>query len=109
MPGDFAVLRAVLQAICDAPLGAKPKDLEKALAGVVKSNQAERQILIQILAYAGVLNCQGHPSFLHRFVSPEERRCPNNEWGYPAGWWRGGSGVNLEAVALFFGDNALPD
>ncbi|MNS04259.1 hypothetical protein D3C72_356150 [compost metagenome] len=109
LPDDFAVLRNIVKAVCEAPTGAKPKDLEKALAGVVKSNQAERQVLIQILAYAGVLNCQRYPSFLHRYVPPGERVCPGNEWGYPAGWWRGGSGVNFEALALYFGENGLPD
>lgn len=106
-PDDYATLKAILRAACDAEPGARPKDLEKALAKVVKSNQAERQVLIQLLAYAGVLECGSYSSFLHQFVQPEQRVDPGNEWGYPAGWWRGTGEVNNEAVAFYFGDAAL--
>jgi hypothetical protein len=104
---DYAILRAVLRATCDARLGARPNELEKALAKVVRSNQAERQVIIQMLAYAGVLKCGDHPSFLDQFVSYKQRVHPWNEWEFPAGWWRGSGAVNDEAVALYFGDVAL--
>jgi hypothetical protein len=104
---DYAILRAVLRATCDARLGARPNELEKALAKVVKSNQAERQVIIQMLAYAGVLKCGDHPSFLDQYVSHEQRVHPGNEWEFPAGWWRGSGAVNDEAVALYFGDVTL--
>ena len=106
-PDDHETLRAILRAACEVPIGSRPGVLEKALAKVVKSNQAERQVLIRLLAYAGVLDCEGYPSFLHRFVQPGERVHPGNEWGYPAGWWRGKGTVNEEAVALYFGASAL--
>ena len=105
--GDYEILRAILRAACDAPIGARPGVLEKALAPVLKSNQAERQVLIQVLAYAGVLDCAPHPSFLHSFVPPHLQACPNNEWGFPAGWWRGSGAINREAAVHFFGEAAL--
>lgn len=104
---DYAILRATLHAACDAQLGARPGVLEKALAPIVKSNLAERQVLIQLLAYAGILDCTPHPSFLHGFVPAHLQACPGNEWGFPAGWWRGTGAVNLDAVAYFFGEAAL--
>lgn len=104
---DYAILRAVLRTACDAPIGARPGVLEKALATIVKSNQAERQVLIRLLAYAGVLDCSPYPSYLAGWPQLDERAIVHNEWGYPAGWWRGSGAVNRDATVYFFGEAAL--
>jgi hypothetical protein len=88
---------------------ARASDLERALKGAVKSNRHERQVLIRILACAGVLQPSRHPTFFDGFVPEAERVLPPQrfcDWGYPAIWWRGSDGVREEAVRFWFQESA---
>ena len=83
--------------------------LEQRLAGLLASNKAEREILLQILAYCGILQAGTHPGYYESFVDYSERTEPpgNRYWTYPISWWRGEPGVNEEALEHYFPD--LPE
>jgi len=89
---------------------AKAADLARAIQSVLPSNKYERMILIQILAYIGVLETPGHPSFFDGYVPSQRRDIPRQrfaDWAYPAIWWRARHGVRLDAVAYWFPRSSL--
>jgi hypothetical protein len=88
---------------------AKAADLERAIQSVVPSNRAERQTLIRILGYAGVLEARAYPSFFTSYVLPDSRELPQQrfaDWGYPIIWWRAHDGVRPEAADFWFGSRS---
>ena len=104
---DYMILAKVIQVATGLAPNARANSLESCIAKVVRSNPSERRVLIQILAYCGVLKPSGRSGFLQAFTSAEHqnRDRPSdgkNDWRYPAIWWRGADGVNLEAVELCF-------
>ncbi len=81
--------------------------LEKALGKVLKSNKAERDILIDILGLCGVLETRSHKGYSKRFVHSDRRELPSRRFvdaKYPVCWWRGADGINEGALRSFFGD-----
>ena len=102
---DWACLKEILQAPSQLEASAKAADLERALKSVFRSNKNERRVLIQILACAGILEAEGHPSFFERFVPGEARDLPAQrfaDWGYPTIWWRAKHGVRADAISFWF-------
>lgn len=91
---DVAVFKEILAAVaaCDAADG--PGALEQKLKPVVASSKAERQMLIDILACAGVL----------RPLSYDRRVPGRSDWRYAAAW-RGEDGYSEDAVQRCFGDD----
>jgi hypothetical protein len=102
---DWEALRLILRTPrLLAPTG-KAADLERAIKDILPSNKNERGQLLRILAYAGILEADGYPGFLHRYVPPDERVLPPQrfvEWGYPMIWWRAAHGVSAAAVSFWF-------
>lgn len=107
-PEDIKILNEILDAARQAPPDAHARDLERAIAKVVPSSKAERDILLGILAMAGVFATADHPGLLTRWVPNTERQPPprpsKNDWLYPMFWWRGSVGVNELAARGLFGD-----
>jgi hypothetical protein len=104
---DWTRLRKILRTPVLLAPSAKAADLERALKDVVRSNKSERTVLIQILAIAGILEAEGHPSFFDEFVAAPERDLPPQrfaDWGYPTIWWRAHHGIRSDAVAFWFPD-----
>jgi hypothetical protein len=107
---DWRVLVNILRIVRALPKASGLADLQKAIAGVVRSNKIERQALLEILGYVGVLCPPGLPSFQVRFVGYEERDAlqPTHffkrEWAYPVQHWTGEVGIDLVAVAAWFGE-----
>lgn len=102
-PEDYSVLTKIFEVAQTLPPRARANDLEKSLSKFVHSNASERRVLIEILAYCGILQPSGRAGFLQAFVSAEYQnrdRPPDhkNDWGYPAIWWHGADGVNREAL-----------
>lgn len=102
---DLKIMRQILAVIqgCEAQAG--PRDLEKRLAKVVVSNKAEREVLIQILAYCGILQPRDQASYFQSFVPAARRTLPpvhKIDWTYPVCWWRGSDGINLDALRDYF-------
>ena len=104
-PKDFEIFHAIIKTTKSLNVSARPRDLEKALSKIVDSNAAEREILIQILGFCGILQPQKQKGFFESFVNYNEREDrPVNkiDWSYPISWWRGVDGANENALAFFF-------
>jgi hypothetical protein len=102
---DVEILKSVFGVADSLPGTARARDLEKAISGLFKSNKAEREVLLQILGYASVLEAPDRPGYLAKFVPVSERLLPpasKIDWTYPFAWWRGSSGTNMAAVSYWF-------
>lgn len=98
---DVAIMRQIIEVVRRCPAEAKARELEKSLAAVIKSNQAEREVLVQVLAYCGILQPAAMAGYFETFVKYSERRLPavhKLDWSYPVCWWRGADGVNQQAL-----------
>jgi hypothetical protein len=96
----IAVGGQMLAALRGAPPSATSTTVARALP-MIKGNAQERGVLVDILGVAGVLDTKEHPGYHREFISYAERELPNRHFvdsAYPACWWRGGSGVNEDAV-----------
>jgi hypothetical protein len=102
---DFDVMQQIIQAIQQCKPTDGPRDLEKKLALVLKSNKAEREILIQILAYCGILQPSKRLGYFQSFTNYFKREIPPEhkiDWTYPVCWWRGADGINQSALKYYF-------
>lgn len=102
---DAEVLLQILRQAVSLPSEARARDLEKSIGGLLKSNKAEREVLLQILGYASVLESAGHPGFLNGFIPARRRDLPpasKIDWQYPFAWWRGSDNYNREAMSQWF-------
>jgi hypothetical protein len=105
-PEDIGIFRNILSAIESAPRHVTSSGLQKCLAGALKSNKAERDVLVAILGFCGILETAGHPGFFKAFIPAEKRSLPHRRFidmPYPACWWRRDEGINPEAVDEYFG------
>lgn len=102
---DYSILSRIVEIASELPPTARPTELEKRISKVLQSNASERRVLIEILAYCGVLKPAGRCGFLQAFTSSELRDRPpdhTNDWSYPAIWWRGANTVDKTALNLVF-------
>jgi hypothetical protein len=102
---DFGIMRQILAVVKDSEAQSRPRVLEKRLANVFESNKSEREILIQILAYCGIIQPQNHVGYFQTFVNHVNRTIPpvnKIDWKYPVCWWRGSDGINLAALQYYF-------
>ena len=74
-----------------------------------KSNAEERRLLLETLGYCGVLCPLEHTSpyshYVRLHIAP--RTSHSSDWNYPADFWKGRDGVNIEALNFWFGDYLL--
>ena len=106
LPSDVKILRSIVRAIDVAPKETTSATLEKQLGKLFKSNKAEREILIGILGYCGVVATEAHPGFRNHFVEWTGRVLPSRRFvdmAYPACWWQRADGINDEALGYWFG------
>ena len=102
---DLNEMRQILSIVRNCEPQSRPRDLEKQLAKVFESNKAEREILIQILGYCGILQPQNHHGYFQSFVDYFNRTIPpvnKIDWTYPVCWWRGSDGINQTALEYYF-------
>jgi hypothetical protein len=103
---DVAAFKGVLKAIEAAPAKTSSAVLQKYLAKAVKSSKAERDVLVGILGYCGILATAAHPAYMSHFVPWSDRHLPERRFvdlAYPACWWRRVDGINSKALAYWFG------
>lgn len=103
---DVAALRALLNAIEAAPPKTSAAKLEKHLAKTIRSNKAERDIVVNILGVCGILATAAHPGYRRDFVRADARELPDRHYvdtAYPACWWTRAHGIDDEAVTYWFG------
>jgi hypothetical protein len=103
-PRDLEIIRQIIETISHSEMDDRPRTLEKRLANILASNKAEREILLQILAYCGIIQPTNVPSYFESFINYSERTEPlgNRYWKYPICWWRGTHGINRQALHLYF-------
>ncbi len=104
---DWDILKTLLNTARNLSASGKLADLVKALAPVVKGNANERRSLLEVLGMAGILQPQGHSSYLNEFIPHNQRGIGpgrSNDWGYPIGFWKASDGVNETAVRYWFGE-----
>lgn len=74
-----------------------------------KSNAEERRLLLETLGYCGVFCPLEHTSpyshYVRLHIAP--RTSHSSDWNYPADFWKGRDGVNIEALNFWFGDYLL--
>ena len=102
---DIATFLGILRAIESVPPGTTAARLKRALAGLLPSNESEREILINILGYTGILAVPDHAGYFKGFVPPEGRELPPHRFvdmGYPACWWQGRHGIDRDALRFWF-------
>jgi hypothetical protein len=102
---DSATFLGILRAIESVPPDTTVPRLVKTLAGLLPSNKSEREILINILGYTGILAVPDHAGYFTGFVPPEERELPPHRFadvGYPACWWKGRNGIDRDALSSWF-------
>jgi len=83
----------------------RPRKLEESLSSVFESNRHEREIVIQILGYCGILQPTGFQSYYDGFIKYKDRSDRSVykiDWAYPVSWWQGKHGVNDEALRHYF-------
>jgi hypothetical protein len=103
---EVAVFKGVLKVIEGAPPKTSSASLEKLLPKAFKSSKAERDIVVGILGYCGILATAAHPGFMRQFVNFSDHALPprhNVDMAYPACWWQRSDGINQSALAYWFG------
>ncbi|GAB3870925.1 hypothetical protein [Dactylosporangium cerinum] len=102
VPGerDVALCRSVLAALRALPPATTAAKAGPALR-MVPGNKHERDVLLEILGYCGILQTDAHRGFADGFVEHDDRAQRNTDLAYPIRWWKAGDGVNDTNVARF--------
>ena len=103
---DIQIFKNVISAITNVPSNVGSGALQSHLAKALKSNKAERDVLIAILGFCDILSTPDHPGFTDRFISIGHRELPNRHFvdmPYPACWWRDDIGINQARLQEYFG------
>jgi hypothetical protein len=103
---DLQIFRGIIAAITSVPPDVTSAGLQAHFAEVIKSNKAERDVIIGILGFCGILGTPEHPGFTDSFVAVREQTLPGRRFvdmSYPACWWRGSVGVNQARLTEWFG------
>ncbi len=103
---DIQIFRSVVSAIEAAPVNVTGAALQSELGASLKSNKAERDVVVAILGYCGILDTPGHPAFSDAFIPINQRELPGTHFQdmpYPACWWKRANGINRTRLAEYFG------
>ena len=103
---DVHIFKALLSAIALAPPGTSSSALQSHFPKELKANKSERDVLIGILGYCGILGTADHPGFSSGYVAYDQRRLPDRRFvdmAYPSCWWTAGAGANVNQLSSFFG------
>jgi hypothetical protein len=104
--GDIEIFKNILSAIDAVPSNVTSAALQSHLAKAIKSNKAERDVLIGILGYCGILGTSFHSGYSDTFVPLNMRSLPNRHFvdmPYPVCWWTREDGVNQAHLLEYFG------
>lgn len=86
--------------------GTTASQLHSCLASVLRSNKAERDTIVAILGFCGILATRDHPGYDEHFVDSARRHLPDRHFvdmKYPACWWRRSDGIDADALHEYFG------
>jgi hypothetical protein len=103
---DISIFRDLLAAIEAVPPGVSSAALHTYFPKSLKGNKTERDVIVGILGYCGLLGTARHPGYSDAFVPVGARELPHRRYvdmAYPACWWRSDDGVNQRLLAEYFG------
>lgn len=102
---DIEIFRGIISAIDQAPQNTSSANLHAQFAKVLRSNKNERDVIVAILGFCGILETPEHPGYSSRFVPAAERSLPDRRFvdmSYPACWWRSDIGINRRWLSEYF-------
>lgn len=102
---DIQIFRNIISQISNSPTVGSAA-LHANFAKALKSNKAERDVLIAIFGFCGILGIPQHPGFTEAFIPVSKRELPDRHFvdmPYPACWWRGDIGINQIRLNEYFG------
>jgi len=79
---------------------------EALFSGAVKSNKGERDMIVAILGFCGILGTAAHPGCSNEVVVAKRREVPDRHFvdmPYPACWWRREDGIREARMHDYFG------
>jgi hypothetical protein len=106
--GDVDLMRKVLDAIrhlAKSDQNARPQQLEKTVAAVLREGHYQRRVVLETLAFCGLLQPRGRPSFVQGWIRYYERpEAPEwkNDWKYPMHAWRGVDAIDERRLSEVF-------
>jgi hypothetical protein len=103
---DIQKFKDILSSINAAPAKTSSASLQSYFPQGFNSNKAERDRVIAILGFCGILGTPMHPGYSDAFVPSDRRHLPDRHFidmSYPACWWRREDGVNQHLVQEYFG------
>ncbi len=105
---DKALLNKIFSSIRKLPKSAGLTELEKSTSGVFPSNKHERQVVLEIFGYCGIIKPTDFPSKHEVWIAksdfPQPTHFYRKEWRSPASCWTGADGLNHDAIEYWFGD-----
>ena len=102
-PADIKLLKGVFAAIEESPPKTSASTLNKLLATSFISNKTERDVVIAILGFCGILETSRWPGYRLAFIRADDREERESDMPYPACWWKRSEGVREEAIDYWFG------
>ncbi|BDU22562.1 hypothetical protein [Dyella sp. GSA-30] len=103
---DVNIFQTIAEAIRSAGPDITAANLHSRLPKTLKSNKAERDVVISILGFCDVLAFSSHPGFTDAFIPAARRILPSRRFvdvAYPACWWTGEMGINETKLKEYFG------
>jgi hypothetical protein len=100
---DLAIGRELIGTLRQLPDGTSASQAVAHLK-MVKSNKAEREVILDILGVCGILETPEHRGYRQSWVAVVDRELPPQHYverTYPVSWWKGRHGVNDEALRQF--------
>lgn len=102
---DIQIFQQIVSAISNSSKVSSSK-LHASFSKILKSNKSERDVLIAIFGFCGILGTPQHPGFTDSFVPVNQRELPNRHFidmPYPACWWQSEIGINQSRLHEYFG------
>lgn len=103
---DKVIFRNIISALTATSPRVTSAAAQALFSGVVKSNKGERDMIVAILGFCGILGTAAHPGYSNEFVVPKQRKLPDRHFvdmPYPACWWRREDGMNDARLHDYFG------
>lgn len=103
---DILILKSLLQRISELQAG-KLSDAPNSLNGILKGNKNERNGLIEILGYCGILNVPDYPELNKKYTPVYLRKHSSysrSDWSFPADIWLPEYGVNSDNIKFWFNE-----
>lgn len=102
---DFDIFNNLIDTIVQLDDNAKPRDLEKIMSKIIKSNKGQREMILNQLGIIGLLETNEHSGYFKTFdINHELPNVSKIDWLIPIAWWKGKDGINWEVYNYYFGD-----